>query len=174
MWIFIKIEIFRTSTPKLRFPKIYDQNRCFCNFWPKSRYFDNFDFNQEFSKILTKIAIVGYLEQNRDVSNKIEIYRRFWPNLKFSPILTKIAIFRRFCPKLRFSKISTKTDLFRKASPKSILLKILTKIAIFSKICCKFDINWDFSKIWPKSRGFKQIRDFSKILAKLEIFTNNR
>ena len=161
MWIFIKIEIFRTSTPKLRFPKIYDQNRCFCNFWPKSRYFDNFDFNQEFSKILTRIAIVGYLEQNRDVSNKIEIYRRFWPNLKFSPILTKIAIFRRFCPKLRFSKISTKTDLFRKASPKSILLKILTKIAIFSKIC------W---QVWHQLRFFENLTQIERIQTNSRFF----
>ena len=37
----------------------------------------NVDFNQDFSRILTKIEIFGNLDQNRDVSNKIEIFRRF-------------------------------------------------------------------------------------------------
>ena len=56
----------------------------------------NVDFNQVFSRILTKIEIFGNLDQNRDVSNKIEVFRKLCPNLKFSRIL---AVFRKFCPK---------------------------------------------------------------------------
>ena len=113
--------------------KDFEESRYFSKFWSKLRYFDNFDFNQDFSKILTRIEIVGYLDQNRDVLNKIEIYRRFWPNLKLSPILTKNDAFRKFCPKLRFSNIFTLIEVFGKASPKSRLLTILTKIAIVRK-----------------------------------------
>ena len=45
----------------------------------------------------------------------------------------------------------------------------MTKIGIFRK----FDINWDFSKIWPKLRffeNFHQNGDFSKVLTEIEIF----
>ena len=129
---FIKIEILRISSPKLRFSKILTNIVIFLNvgenrdiskiltsikmfhqFWPKSLFFEN-------------------LVLNRHASNKMEIFRRFWPKLKFSTVLTKIDIVKDFDRIHYFSRILTEYRIFR-----------------------KFEINWDFSKIWPKSRRFE-------------------
>ena len=89
------------------------------------------DFNHFFLKTLTKIVIFGNLDQNRDVSNKIGVFRKLYPNLKFSRILTQIALFRKFCPKLRFSTILTKIAIFRKFWPKSGFSTVWHQLRIF-------------------------------------------
>ena len=111
---------------------------------------------------------------------EIEIFRRFWPNLKFSPITTKIAIFSKIFTKTEIledfvqnrgiTKIFTKIETFKDFDQNRYFSKIMTKIAFFSR---KFDIYEDFSKTWPKSRFSENVHqngDFSKILTKIEIF----
>ena len=155
------------------------KNRYFSKFWSKSRYFEKFYFNQDFSKILTRIEIVGYLDQNRDVLNKIEICRRFWPNFKLSPILTKNAVlwnFQKLWPESRLSDIWTKIEMFR---IKSRFIEdfdqtlnshqFWTKNAVFRKFCPKLRFSHIFTemevfgKASPKSRLWK-------ILTKIAIF----
>ena len=103
--IFTNIEIFTD----------FDPSRCFLKFGQNR---DNFYFDQDFSNILTKIKIFETLDQNRDVSNKIEVFRKLCPNLKFSRIFIEIDLFRRFCPK----------SIFWKFWPKSTFSKIVIKI----------------------------------------------
>ena len=182
--ILIKIEVFRKSSPILKFSNIFDQNCYFSKilaqivtfrkFWLQSRLINNF----------TKLAIFGNLDQNWEFWNKSNVSRKLCPNLKFSPILTKIAIFRKFCPKSRFSTIWPKSRFFgnllhnrdfqrfwRKwlffeffffyQNPD--LIESMTSIEIFSKIWPKsvcfenFDQNWDFQEFWSKSRDFENL-----------------
>ena len=156
--ILIKIEIFRNSSPNLRFPKIFT-NIFFLNFGPNPDISKKVDFNHILSKILTKTAIFGDLDSNRDVSNKIEIYRWFWSNLKFSPIVNKIASSRKFCPKSRFSKILTKIEVFRISLPKSGFQRFWPKSLLFEN----FDEHPDFSKVWHQLRFFENLTKMEMI-----------
>ena len=111
----IKIEIFRKSSPKIEiFKGVLTKFAIFVKFGQNPDIWKMFHFNQDFSKILTKIEIVGYYDQNRDVSIKIEIYRRFWPNLKFSPILTKLLFFETFVQNWDFIIFWPKSRYFEK------------------------------------------------------------
>ena len=113
-------------------------------------FFKDFDQNGYFSEILTKIRILGYLEQNRDVSNIIGVFRKsyrswnfneFWPESLFWGKFSKIDIFENFDQYQDFSTVWD-FEIFR-----------------------KFDQNRDFSKIWPKW-------DFSKIVPQIDTFEN--
>ena len=101
--------------------------------------------------------IFGYLDRNRDVSNEIEIFRKFWPNSKFSPILTnfseilsKIYIFHNFDQNRGLSKIFTKIEIFKDFEQNRYFSKILTKIRIFPKFAF-------FRKFWQKSGFFESL-----------------
>ena len=119
---------------KIEICKYFDQNCHFSQFWPKSRYI---------SKLLTsikKIEIFKYLGRHRDVSIKIKIFRKFWPNLKFSPISTKnryffknlrTKIFEDIAQNRGITKIFTKIETFKDFDQNRYFSKILTKIAIF-------------------------------------------
>ena len=183
---------------------------------PKSRYFGNFDFNQNltsikiffeiFGKIMTKFEIFRWnvgpksrcFEYNwdfskiletfkidfdhRNVSNEIEIFRRFWLNLKYSQILTKIAIFlkiwpnrdlQRFWPKSQFFeifhkiRILTSIEIFGKCDHNRDFSNILNKMGIFRKFCPKSTI------ILIKSRYFENLqqnRDFQRFCPKSLFF----
>ena len=166
------MEMFPKNLQKSRFSKSAIKNRDISK---------NFDFNIDFFKHYTKIAIFGNLDQNRDASNRIRIFfvdfdqtwnfHHFWPISLF---------FENFVQNWDFRKKNSKMEAFRKSAPKSRFLKIdqnrhfskiLTKILIFRK----FDTNWDFSKIWPKWRcfeNFDQNRDLQKFWSKSRYFEN--
>ena len=49
--------IFRKYRPKSRILKIFDKNRDFCKIRQISRFYENFEQNQDLSEIFTKIEI---------------------------------------------------------------------------------------------------------------------
>ena len=87
-------------------------------FWPKSKIFDNFDPNRDFSKILTIF----------------ETFRQLSPKSIFSKILTQIDIFGKFWPKSRYLQIFTQIDIFRNFGQNQDFGKIVTHIEISEKV----------------------------------------
>ena len=119
--IWSKIEVFRKSSPKSRFSKILTKIAIFLNFgqnWDmsnilikidifQSRFFKNFDQNRDFRKFGPKSG----------VSNKIEVFRKVCPNLKFWH-----RDFQTFWPKSRhYENLHQNWDFWQ----------ILKKISIF-------------------------------------------
>ena len=156
--------------------KDFAQNRCFSKFCPKSL--------KIFKRFWLLLRFFKNFDQNRDVSNKIEVFRKLSPNLKlsrilkkkisyFSKILSKIDIFEnvhqnqvfeRFWPKSLFSKFWPKSRHFENFVCNQDFSKFFTIIEVYrgvSEIFSKintfkgFDHNRYFSKIWPKSRRFE-------------------
>ena len=84
---------------------------------------------------MTKIDIFGNLDENRDISNEMEVFLKLWPNLKFSRIVTNIGIF--------FSKFFSKIDISDNFDQNRGISKIFPKIEIFED----FDQNRYFPKI---------------------------
>ena len=137
MWIFrkfwpksrfsnslIKIEIFRKSSPKLRFSKILTKITIFYNFCPKYLII--------FKKIWLLLRFFKNFDQNRDVSNKIEVFRKIIPELEIVSNLKKTtAIFRKFCPKIDIFENVHQNQVFEQFWPKSLFSKFWPKIEIF-------------------------------------------
>ena len=129
-------DIFRKFCPKSIFSKMFTEIK-FSNDFDPNRNFLNFGQNRDISKILSAIKVFhqfwpnslffGNLVPNRDVWNKMEICRRFWPKLKFSTIFTKIEIFKDFDQIRYFSKIWPKFG-FSKVLNKLRFFENLTKI----------------------------------------------
>ena len=67
-------------------------------------YFDNFDQNRKFSKILTKIEIFDIFDQIEIFENFYQnlIFFQIWPNSRSSNIYYEIIIFRKFWQKSKF------------------------------------------------------------------------
>ena len=151
--ILIKIEIFRKSSPKLRLSKTLIKIAISFNFWPKSRYLKNLDFNQDFflkkrpkSRFLdiwTEIDMFRIKPKCLENYYQTWNFREFWPKSLFFENVVQNWYFRKFWPKSRYLKIFSKTRL----------LKISIKIAIFRKF-------------WPKSGVFES-------LVSIEMFKKN-
>ena len=179
--ILTKIEVFRKFSPESRFLTILakieiltkikilrkiGQYRDFSKIWlkslfsefflPKSRFFEKFYQNGDFSKIFTKVEIFENFDQNRD----------------FQKIVTKIEIFQKFWPKSRFSKNFHQNWGLRAFWPKSTVSKIFTEIEILTNIT-NFDEYRNFPNIITKIEIFRKFSPksgFSILLTKFEIW----
>ena len=87
-----KIEIIRKFWLKSRFSNNFNQ---IYDFLSKSKIFDYFQQNQEFSKTLTKTEIFGNFDHMRGL-------RFFLTKSRFSKILSEIKIFQKFQHKASF------------------------------------------------------------------------
>ena len=117
--ILIKIEIFRENLHQNWGCQDFDQNRYFFQLLAKIQIFKKFGFQSRFFFLNDQSRDFGYLDRNRDVSNKVEVP---WK------IITKLEIFANLT-KSPFSKILSKIDIF----------EILTKIEVFEKSSAKRD-----------------------------------
>ena len=152
-----KIENFRQFWPKSRYFENFDEIRDFYKFWTKIEIFSNFDQNRDFFKFWPKSSIFDNFDQNQDFRHIL---------LKFSwKFFTKSTYLQILYPNWHFCEMLTKNKIWVKFRPKSILPKILTKIKIF----------W---KCWPRSRfhdifiNIDLTRNYPTILTKIEIFKN--
>ena len=158
-----KFQIFRKFWQKLNF---FFENvtniEVSSKIWPKSKFFENYDQNRKFSKILTKTKFFKIL-------TKIAI---FFENL------TKIENFRNIRKKRNFSKIwlkSTFFDIFpnfdqnrfffRKFDQNRNFFEHSTKIEILTK--SKFPENLTKIEIF---RNCRKCQIFSQIFTKIKIF----
>ena len=115
-------------------------------FWPKSKFFRNFDRIRNFSKY-----------------RKNQNYSKFWPNSKFIENLTEIGSL----------KILEKIEIFRYIEKNRNCSKIWPKSKIFANFT-EFEIFGNFQKFWPHSNyffeNFDQNRDFFEDLIRIEDF----
>ena len=154
---------------KSRFPTILPKIEIPRKFWPKSRFFENFDQNRDFPKLWHKTRFCENLHQYRTFRKlsklvpKIEIFRKYWAISRFSEFF--------FYQNRGFPKISTKMEIFENFDQNRYFQNNLTRIK-FSKIVTKIG---NFREIWPKPkflkffeifRNFDQKQDFQKFRPK--------
>ena len=124
--ILTKIVIFWKNRPKIKkIAKIFNQNFIFKHFWPKSKYFGNFDQNREF---------LSFFLPNRNFSGiliKVEIFENFNQNRYFRIFGPKSTFFGKFCPKSTFLDIMSIINIYENFYQNRIFAKILTKIENF-------------------------------------------
>ena len=185
-----KIEMFQKFRPKLWFVKKkltenkifdisqqnreFDHNRDFRKVWPNARFTNYYFFywNQDFQKF----------ERSQDFSKLrkiIEIFRKFWPSVRFFKnsvirqdflkFFTKIVIFKIFW-QIKISYNLTKIEIFENFDQNRCFFKVLTKINSFEN----FDKHRDFSNKNSKVEIFPGISNkfeiFHKISEKIVIF----
>ena len=105
-------KILWKSSPKLRFSKILTNIAIFLNFGQNRDIWKTLTSIKIYHQFWPKSLFFLKLVQNRDVSNKMEIFRGFWPKLEFLTILTKIDIFKDIDEIPYFSKIWPKSGFF--------------------------------------------------------------
>ena len=131
--------------------------KIFGQYWPKSKFFDNFYQHRNICKFLTQIDI---FRKNLTIIN---IFCNFVQNGHFSKFWPKSRISSTFIEDRDFSKILTKFEIFVNYDQNRDLFKILTKVKIYLTILTKRNILLNFDQI----DNFVQNRDCSTNFTKL-------
>ena len=157
----------------------FDQKRNFLKIWPKSKYFWKLDQNWNSEKYDKHWKFLRNFDQNRPVYSKIWLNRNFWK------ILTKIEIFRKFEQNRNWGNFDQDRNFWiiwlNRCFSKIRKNRNFSKIWPTSKIFENFDQNRNSSKFWLKTKFLKfwnfslistKIEIFSKILTKINFFSN--
>ena len=123
-----KIEISSKIWLKSKLFENFEQNRNFSKIRPKSKFFCKFDEDHNF----------GTFDQNWNFCQNLTIIKKSSKQSEF---------FENFDQNRIFPKIFSNIDMFWKFGTKSKIFDILNKFEIFG----------NFRRIWPKSKFFRKI-----------------